>query len=192
MRIDQRHDDGESFIRASQHADFAIGFRHIFHEPLDGIVCVGRVIHHARIERTSQRPGHYVFSFRPILAANILKYPDVPVRSEHLIAFRQNGKHARRLSSFRTSGGVVRCAGHDHRRVPGAFRNNDDRMQLDAVAHRNHDFAFDMVVGPRWRFEFRWNVGRQRRDLRLNDCGAHEQYGREQALPNGCGEHEKF
>ena len=40
MRIDQRHDHGETFVGTSGHANAAVAFRNIFHKPIDGVVCI--------------------------------------------------------------------------------------------------------------------------------------------------------
>ena len=44
------------------------------------------------------------------------------------------------------AGGVVGSAGEDDGRVLRAFRDDDDGVELDAVAHGDHVDALDVVV----------------------------------------------
>ena len=48
----------------------------------------------------------------------------------------------------------------------GALGNDDDGVQLHAVAHRDHHDALDVVGRGSGRVEVRRDVGRQRRRLR--------------------------
>ncbi len=44
MRIEQRHDDREALIGRTDHADAAVRFRRVLHQPVDGVVGIGDVI----------------------------------------------------------------------------------------------------------------------------------------------------
>ena len=55
-------------------------------------------------------------------------------------------------------GGVVGRAGEQDGRVPGAFGDDDDGVQLDAVAHGDHHFALDVVITLLRHVESFWNV----------------------------------
>ena len=80
---------------------------HVLHEPVDGVVGVGRVIDLAGVERPSQRPRHHVVPFRSVLAAHVLEHADVAVGDEHLVALRQRRQHATRIRSARCA--APRC-----------------------------------------------------------------------------------
>ena len=49
--------------------------RNVLHQPVDGVVGVGRLVHRRRILRPVQRPVHHVVALRAVLAANILRPP---------------------------------------------------------------------------------------------------------------------
>src|SRR5947209_7828246 len=67
MRIQQRHDDREAFVRRADHADAAVGFRDVFDQPVDGVVGVGDVVRAGAVQRTTHGPRHYVITFRTVL-----------------------------------------------------------------------------------------------------------------------------
>ena len=98
------------------------------------------------IQRTAQRPRHFVVAFGAMLATHILKYADVTVRHKYFIALRKRLQHGRGFTARGAALGVIRRARKKNRRVLGAIWNNNHRVQLHAVAHGNHDFAL-LVVG---------------------------------------------
>ena len=57
--------------------------------------------------------------------------------------------------------GVVGRARQQDRRAPGALRDEDDRVQLHAVAHRDHHVALDVVEAVVGRFELLRRFARQ-------------------------------
>ena len=145
MRVDERHEHRETLVGGADHADLAVGLRHVLHQPLDGVVGIGCVIDQRGIERPVQRAGHDVIAFRVVLAAYVLKDADVPLPDEHLIPQRQRRQHVRAHEALGALGGVVRGAGEDDRRVLCALRDDDGGEELDPVAHRDHDLALFVV-----------------------------------------------
>ena len=101
MRIQQRHHHGEAFVGRADHADAAVRFRRVLHQPVDGVVGVGHVVGGRRIQRPAHRPRHHVVAFRFVLAAHVLEDADVAVGDEHLVALRQDGEHVRALVARR-------------------------------------------------------------------------------------------
>lgn len=67
---------------------------------------------------------------------------------------------------------IVRCAFDHHRRRGCATRKHDDRVQLHAIAHRNHDLAPDEVLVGAWLVPFLRGVAAEldRADLRYLGC----------------------
>ena len=166
VRVHERHHHGEALVRAAEHADPAVGLGHVLHEPVDRVVRIGRVIHFARVQRPPERTRHDVLAFGSVLAAHVLEHADVAVLHEDLVALRQQRHHVRRGRPLRAARRVVRRAGQEHRRVIGAAGNDDDGVELHAVAHGNHDLAPDVVIRGGGRLEGRRDVGRERRGLR--------------------------
>ena len=84
MRIDQRHQRQKAVVGDAEDSDFAIGFRNIFDQPIDGVVGVGGVIDRRRILRAVQRTIHDVVAFGAILAAHVLNYADVAAFDDYV------------------------------------------------------------------------------------------------------------
>jgi hypothetical protein len=78
--------NGKAFIRASDHADTAVGFLEIFHEPVDGVPAIGGIVG-ARIvvARAERRRGHEVGALGAVLAAHVLIDTDVSGAHEILV-----------------------------------------------------------------------------------------------------------
>ena len=73
----------------------------------------------------------------------------------------------RALGVRRRRVGVVGRARHEHRGAPRAFGHEDDGVQFDTVAHRDHHLAAVVVEGRPQRRELGRRLARQRRIL----CG---------------------
>ena len=154
MRIHQRHQGCEAIVRNSENANFAVAFGNVFHQPVDGVVSVGRVIDQRRIQRPVQRTVHHIIAFGSIFAAHVLHHANVAAFDDHfggvVIAF-ENRSQVGTLRLPRLLFRAVGRARKQHRRVFRAFGDNDHRKQLDAVPHGNHYVALDIVeaVGRR-------------------------------------------
>ena len=165
MRVYERHRHREAFVRAADHTDAAVALRDVFHEPVDRVVGVGRVVHLRRVQRPAQRTRHDVFALGLVLAPDVLINPDVAVGREQLVEQRQRRDHVRRPVALRAGCGFVRRPRQQHRRVARALRHDDHRVEPHAVAHRDHHFALHVVVRIGRRGELRGNVGRDGRRL---------------------------
>ena len=55
--MQQRHDDGEAFVGGADHADAAVGFGHVLHQPVDGVVGVGGVVGAGGVEAGAPAAG---------------------------------------------------------------------------------------------------------------------------------------
>ena len=182
VRMHERHDYGEALVRASEHAHAPVRLGDVLHEPVDGVVGVGRMVDVRGIQRTLERPGHDVVALGAVLAADVLEDADVAVGDEDLIALRQRCQHTRRARPRCARRGVVRRARQEHRRTLGGLGNDDDGVELDAVAHRNHLDALDVVVafaGSRKGFRDVRGDGRCLCERRRGE--AYEERGQERA-----------
>ncbi len=148
VRIDQGHQRRETVIGNADNADTAVRLLHVLHQPVDGVVGVGRVVDLGGIERPGQRPVHDIFAFRTVLAAHVLDDADIAGRDDDVggvvIAFQHRFQMRRRVVRTQ-AGSVIGRARQQHRRVGGAFRYQDDGVQLHPVAHRDHHVLADEI-----------------------------------------------
>ena len=142
MRIDERHDDGEALVGAADHADAAVRLGHVLHKPVDRVVGVGGVID--------------ACCCSAVRAAGASSRTRLPTRISRARPGRR-GCSRRRQTARRTAAAPRPCSGdavalrarrrvvrrprEQDGRVARALRHDDDRVELDAVAHRDHDVA---------------------------------------------------
>ncbi len=182
MRVGQRHHHGEPFVGRADHADLAIGFADVLHQPIDGVPGIGGMVDFAGIERPAQRTRHHVIAFGTVFAAHVLKHADVAAFHEDVVAGRQQVLHMRRSQPFGAATCVVGRACQHDRCVLGALRQHDHRVQLDPIAHRNHHLALDVVVARIGSHErLAGDVRRHRRGLRPGAAAGGGDGGGEQA-----------
>ena len=193
MRVRQRHHHGEPLVRGAKHADAAVGFRDVLHQPVDGVVGVGRMVDLGVVERSHQRPRDHVVALRAVFPTDILEHADVAALHEHLVALRQDVEHVRRSHAAGAPVGIVGRARQQDRRVVRTLRHHDDRVQLDAVAHRDHHLALDVVVAVGRRDEIlAGDVRRHRRRLREDRHRGEQAWQQEAEQPDGGGVHGGF
>ena len=172
VRVDEGHQHGKTFVRRADHADLAVRLRDVLDQPVDGVVRVGRVVDRRVVQRAAHGARHHVVAFGAVFAAHVLEHADVAILDEGIVAFAQHRIDVRALVALRALGRVVGRAGQHDGRVGHALRNHDHGVQLDAIAHRDHLHALDVVrirVGRRG--ELGRNIGRHRRGLRVDGAG---------------------
>ena len=128
--------------------DLAVGLGHVLHQPLDRVVGICRVVDRRPVLRPAQRPVHHVVPFRLVLAAHVLDHADVPALDDHVghvVVSLQHGSQVRALAVRRELVGAVRRASEQDGRSPGPLRHQDDRVELDPVAHADHRRALHVV-----------------------------------------------
>ena len=111
VRVDERHQGQKAVIGNTEDADFAIRFRDILHQPVDGVVGVRGVIDGGRVLRSVQRPVDYVVALGAMLAAHILDHADVAASNDHVggvVISLQDGAEMRALGVTRKSARIVR------------------------------------------------------------------------------------
>ena len=172
MRIDQAHQHRKAVIAGAHGADFAIGLRHVLDQPVDRVVGIGRMIHRRVIQVARQRPGHHIVAFGFVFSAYILGHDDVAGVGELAEAQGQDQRAARTIPAAGEFAGVVGRAIENHGRTRRAFGNDDDGMELHAIAHGNHDVALDVVVGFCRDFEVCGDVAGRRRRCGHGICEA--------------------
>lgn len=149
MRVEERHQRQKAVVGDAEDADLAVGLGDVLHQPVDRVVGVGRVIDRRRVQRTAQRPIHHVVAFRSVLPADVLHDADVAALDDHFHRVVVSLKHRRQVRARRVRGEpgrVVGRAGQQNRRPPRALRHENHRVQLHAVAHRDHHVAAGEVV----------------------------------------------
>jgi len=153
MRMDETHQDGETVVARAHGGDFAVALGHVVHQPLDRVVGIGRMIDPGIIELPGKRPVHDVRSFGLIFTAHVLGHDDIALCGQFAKRIRQGERSVRARRARRELRGAIRRAIEHDGRMGRALRYDDDREQLHAVAHRNHDLAFVEVVECRRRAE---------------------------------------
>ena len=63
VRVDFGHQGGEAEIGGTDHTDLAVGFRRMFHQPVDGVIGIGGFINAGRVQRSDNRPRHDKHAF---------------------------------------------------------------------------------------------------------------------------------
>ena len=138
--------------------------RDVLHQPVDGVVGVGRVIDRRLVLRAAQGPVHDVVPLGAVLAADVLHDADVAALQDHIdgvVVAVQDRPEVRALGVARELVGVVGRAGQEDRRSFRALRDQDDGVQLDAVAHGNHHLAPGVVEAVVGRLELGRDLARQ-------------------------------
>ncbi len=165
MRVDQRHQGRETVVGDPEDADPAVALGHVLRKPVDGVVGVGRLVDTAAVERAGERPGHDVAALRAVLAADVLQDADEVVLEHEAVrdvAVAEHGGEMGARMLRHALGRAVGSAGEQHRRVAGAARDEDDGREPDAVPHRDHDVALDVVERGGDRREVRRDLGGER------------------------------
>ena len=84
VRMDHRHQGQKPVVGDAQDADLAVALGNILHQPVDGVVGVGRLVHGRRILRPVQGPVHHVVALGAVLAADVLDHADVAALHDHV------------------------------------------------------------------------------------------------------------
>ncbi len=157
MRVGQRHERREAVVGDAEDADPSVGLGDVRDQPLDGVPGVGRVIDRGRVLRSGERPVDHVVPLRAVLAAHVLDHPDVAPFDHHVggvvVAVDRRPEVGAGIARGHLLG-VVGGAGEQHRRLVRPGGQEDHRVELDAVPHRDLDGAADVVVAVGRRDDF--------------------------------------
>ena len=141
MGIEEAHQHQKPRVGGADHADPAVRLRHVLRQPIDGVPGVGRMIDGGRIQRPAQRAVHHVVALRAVLAADVLKDPDV-AREGHDVVGRRD--HRLQSGARRAGGrlvGVVGRAGEQDRHLAGAARSHRSHRSLRSLRDQDHRVA---------------------------------------------------
>ena len=164
VRMDEAHQGGESVVGDADDADLAVALGRIFYEPVDGVVGVGGVVDLGWVEGAAEGAVHHVVAFGAVLAADVLDDADVAAVDDDVggvVVAVEAGAEVRALRVCRQRRCAVGRAGEQDGRVFCSFRDQDDGVELDAVAHRDHDFAAVVVEAVVRRLEGCGRLARQ-------------------------------
>ena len=164
MRVHERHQRQEAVVRDPEDADLPVRLRHVLHEPVDRVVRVGRVVHGRRVLRPVQRPVHHVVALGAVLAAHVLHDADVAAlddRLDRVVVAVEARAEVRALVLGRELVGVVGRPREENRHALRPVRNEDHRVQLHAVAHRDLDLAPGVLVTVRRGHELPGRLARE-------------------------------
>ena len=120
MRIDERHQGKEAVVRDPQDADLAVALGDVLHEPVDGVLGIGRMIDGRRILRAAQRAIDDVVPLGAVLAADVLHDADVAAFEDHVegvVIAVQNRPEVSALGVARELVGVIGRPGQENRRA---------------------------------------------------------------------------
>ena len=140
VRIEERHHRRPAVVRNPMHAHPAIVVRQVFDQPIDRVVGVGRFVDTRGITGCPSRPNHRERAFGAVLPPNILANDQILIANQRGIALQLTATG--RLSVIR------RSDQQDRKRRGRRLRAPDHRIELDAVAHRDHRDAV-LIVGRR-------------------------------------------
>ena len=177
MGLEHAHHGEPAAVGNAQQTDAAVVVRNVFDEPVDAVVGVRAFIDGLGIVRVANWPLHDEFAFRAVAAANVLKDEDVAFRNH----FRVAAEFA--AVALLVVAQAIRRALKDHgQRLRGGFWRINFRVQLQAVARRDHDVSFveeRRIVGAflllRGGGQIEQNYGQQKKDkLPVKMKRAHE------------------
>jgi hypothetical protein len=133
VRINAGQRCGESVIRSADRACTSIVVLDVFNQPRDSVVSIGALIYLCFVVMGHDGPAHDELALRLISTANILVDEDVAAARQ----FRTSPNNALRCGSVHS----IRSAIEQKRQrvfCVGGSQNN--RVQPDAVTHRDHHF----------------------------------------------------
>ena len=119
--FDERHQRQEAVVGDPEDADAAVALRHVLHQPVDGVVGVGRVIDRRRVLRPAQRAVHHVVALGAVLPAHVLDHADVAALDDHVggvVVAAQDRPEVGALGVARERARVVGRARQQDRRAP--------------------------------------------------------------------------
>ncbi len=120
-------------------------FGHVLHEPVDGVVSVGRMVDRGRVQGAAQGAVHDILALRPIFAAHVLVGDDISGadqfgRQRREDALGQRAEVAAGLIVGRIRGAVEHDGG-----AARIFRQDQHGEQFHPVAHRDHHRSADIL-----------------------------------------------
>src|SRR5260370_21805695 len=151
----------EAAVRTSDHSHASVGFGRVLYQPVDGVVGVGNVIHLRSIQRPAHRARHPVVAFGSIFAADVLNHAYVSAGNEYIVSLKQPREQVRAVGAGTALRSAIWRPAEQNWRVFGAFGHNDDRVELDTVAHWDHHLALAVIVIGGWEGESFGRVSRR-------------------------------
>src|SRR5215510_1448280 len=133
MRFEQRDRGQPSGIRHAEDTHTPVVVLDVLDQPADRVVSVRGLVNRLRIVLVARWTIHPELAFGFIFPANVLKSEDVTVRDQLFVSERQRAGDS-------GSSAVWRALKQYRQLLLRVFRNADDRVELDAVAHRDHRF----------------------------------------------------
>ncbi len=164
--MDHRHQRQKPVVRNSENAYLPVALGNVLHQPVDGVVGVGRLIHRRWILRSMQRAVHHIIALGAVLASNIFDHADVPALDDHIgrIVITVEGcRKVRAALQRRELIRAVRSARQQYRRMLRAgllrsIRHQDHHVKLHAVAHRHHGLASFILEARRGQLQIGWSL----------------------------------
>ena len=158
MGMDERHEGQKAVVGDAENADLAVGFGNVVDQPVDGVVGVGGFVDGGGILRPVDGAVHHVVALGAVFAADVLDDADVAALDDdvgRVVVAVENRAEVGALEVRGEFVGAVGRAREQDWRARCAFRHQDDRVQPDAVAHGDHDFAACVVEAAGGRLQFR-------------------------------------
>ena len=131
MRVEHRHHGEPAGVRDAEHPHAAVVAGHVREQPVDRVVRVGALVDRVGDAMVAQRPHHDEAALRGVTPADVLEREDVAVvRQGPVVAAQRVGG---------VGDAVRRAREDDGQRRVCPLRHEDRGVQLDPVAHRDHD-----------------------------------------------------
>jgi hypothetical protein len=148
--VDEGHEGEEAVVGDAEDADFAVGLGGVFYEPVDGVVGIGGLVDGGGVLGAVNGAVHDEVALGAVLAADVLDDANVAAVDDDVggvVVAVEDGAEVRAGGVAGELGGAVGSAGEEDGSVCCSARGEDDGVELDAVAHGDHDFAADVVEG---------------------------------------------
>ena len=147
MRVDQRHQRRETQVARTDYANVTVCLRRVLDQPLDGVVGIGRFVDAGFVQWSRDRAIEDPLSLGPMHAADVLVHADVVVCDKFRIHYFEYVDDALAIDAARRTARVIGRARQQDWCFGNALFHHHDGEEFDAVAHRDHDLAPNIVGG---------------------------------------------
>ena len=134
MGVEHRHRREPAIVTDAKHPDPAVVSCHVFQQPVDGVLGVGRLVDRFGVVLGAGRAGHDELPFGLVAAADVLKDKHVPI-------IDQVSEVTAKVPLCPVVDPVGSAEQKDRQGSLALFGNMDLGVQFHPVPHRHHDLG---------------------------------------------------